>query len=84
MFPNRGIGLNFFIEFPSRSPDLTACDLFLWSWIRSKVYSDSQPRDTQVLCQRITHDFAVLSVEPDVVIRVITSMAERGRRLSST
>lgn len=41
MFPNRIIGLGYDIEYPLRSPDLTACDFFLWSWIRTQVYAES-------------------------------------------
>ena len=36
--PGQWIGRRGPIEWPARSPDLTACDYFLWSYLRSKVY----------------------------------------------
>ena len=26
-------------EWPTRSPNLTPCDLFLWDWLKEQVYS---------------------------------------------
>ena len=26
-------------EWPARSPNLTPCDFFLWSWLKEQVYS---------------------------------------------
>lgn len=36
--PLQWIGRRGFIEWPARSPDLTACDYWLWSYLRSRVY----------------------------------------------
>ncbi|CAI6353063.1 unnamed protein product [Macrosiphum euphorbiae] len=38
LFPNRIISRNGNIPWPPRSPDLTACDFFLWGYIKSRVY----------------------------------------------
>jgi hypothetical protein len=35
---NRIIGLGHHVEWPPRSPDLTLCDLFLWGYIKDKVF----------------------------------------------
>ena len=37
--PGRWIGRRGAIEWPARSPDLTPCDYWLWSYLRSKVYT---------------------------------------------
>ena len=33
-------------EWPARSPDLTPCDFFLWSWLKEQVYS-TKPRNLE-------------------------------------
>jgi hypothetical protein len=38
MFPARVISQRGNIEWPARSPDLNACDFFLWGYLKSKVY----------------------------------------------
>jgi hypothetical protein len=41
------------IPWPAHSPDLTAPDLFLWAYLKSKVYATS-PHSIQELKDRIT------------------------------
>ena len=36
--PNQWIGRRGPIEWPARSPDLTVCDFWLWSFLRNEVY----------------------------------------------
>ena len=36
--PQQWIGRRGFIEWPARSPDLTTCDYWFWSYLRSRVY----------------------------------------------
>ena len=43
---DRWIGRRGPIEWPARSPDLTPCGYWLWSYLRSKVY----PNDTKYTC----------------------------------
>ena len=43
MFGNRLISRNAQIIWPSRSPDLSVCDFFLWGYLKSKVY-EKKPR----------------------------------------
>ena len=39
-FPNRWIGRGGPISWPPRSPDLTACDFFLWGYLNDTIYSE--------------------------------------------
>ena len=45
---NRWVGIRGPIEWPSRSPDLTACDYWLWGYLKEKVYARI-PRDVDML-----------------------------------
>jgi len=40
------------IEWPARSPNLNACDFFLWEYLKSKVY-EKKPRTAVDLKQNI-------------------------------
>ena len=46
-FPERLISLSGDLQWPARSPDLAPCDYFLWSYLKSLVYTN-RPR---TLCQ---------------------------------
>lgn len=48
LFCNRIISRNSPIVWPSRSPDLSACDYFLWGYLKSKVY-ENKPKDLEEL-----------------------------------
>lgn len=56
LFPNRVISRNGDIAWPSRSPDLTACDFFLWGYLKSKVYQGNPPRTIEALKERIRQE----------------------------
>ena len=43
LFPGRVISRRGDVEWPPRSPDLNACDFFLWDYLKSKVY-ENRPR----------------------------------------
>jgi len=71
--PNRWIGCTgqndqVFCKWPSRSPDLTVCDFFLWCYVKDRVYVPPLPATVDELQQCITG--AVDSVKPDVLQRV--------------
>ena len=51
-----------------RSPDLTPCDYFLWSYVKEKVFVPSQPVSIPDLKNRITA--AVETITPDLLSRV--------------
>jgi hypothetical protein len=50
MFPARVISRRGTVEWPARSPDINACDFFLWGYLKSKVY-ENKPRTTMYLKQ---------------------------------
>jgi hypothetical protein len=52
MFPARVISQRGTVEWPARSPNLNACDFFLWGYLKSKVY-ENKPRTTMDLKQNI-------------------------------
>ncbi len=39
-FPGRWIGRRGPIEWPTRSPDLSPCDFFLWGYLKNIVYQE--------------------------------------------
>ncbi|KAJ4452067.1 hypothetical protein ANN_03583 [Periplaneta americana] len=57
MFPGHIISRRGDIPWPSRSPDLTVCDYFLWSYLKSKVYV-SRPQTTDDLKIAIVQEIA--------------------------
>ena len=50
-FPNRWIGRGGPIEWPPRSPDLTALDYYIWGHMKTLVYETKV--DSKELCHRI-------------------------------
>jgi hypothetical protein len=48
------------IGWPVRSPDLNACDFFLWEYLKSKVYK-KKPRTMMDLKQNIRDKVAAVS-----------------------
>lgn len=55
VFPNRVISRNGAIPWPARSPDLTACDFFLWGYLKNKVFRE-RPRTLEELKARIRQE----------------------------
>jgi hypothetical protein len=49
---HRIIGLGHDVEWPLRSPDLTPCNLFLWGYLKDRLFS-TPPQNTNKLHQRI-------------------------------
>jgi len=45
---------------PARSPDLNACDFFLWGYLKGKVY-EKKPRTMVYLKQNIRDEVAAIS-----------------------
>jgi hypothetical protein len=50
------------IPWPARSPDLAACDLFLWGHLKAEVYK-RRPRTTDELKAAIQHEITAVSLE---------------------
>ncbi|GFV06774.1 uncharacterized protein TNCV_1611871 [Trichonephila clavipes] len=44
------------LKWPLRSPDMAACDFFLWSFIKDKVFVPPLPRDLVELLGRIRNE----------------------------
>lgn len=65
LFGERVISRNGNIPWPPRSPDLTACDFFLWGHLKSKVFL-SRPATTEELKARIRE---AISEIPVVMLR---------------
>jgi hypothetical protein len=67
-FPARVISRRRTIEWPARSPDLNACDFFLWGYLKRKVY-EKKPRTAMELKQNIRDEVAAIS--PTMLQRVM-------------
>lgn len=61
-FQNRWIGQGGPTEWPPRSPDLTPLDLFLWGYLKSKVYA-TPIENLGELQKRIIQQCALMSEE---------------------
>ena len=59
-FPNRWIGRDDPTPRPSRSPDITTLDFFLWGYVKDKVFPTPVP-DITNLKARITDAFATIT-----------------------
>jgi len=59
-FPNRWIGRDGPTPWPTRSPDITPFDSFLWGFVKDKVFSTPVP-DITNLKARITDAFATIT-----------------------
>jgi hypothetical protein len=59
MFPGRLISLRGDIPLPALSPDLAACDFFLWGHLKAEVYK-RRPRTTDELKAAIPHEIAAI------------------------
>ena len=55
-------------SWPPRSPDMTACDVFLWGYVKECVYVPPLPADLDEITNRITA--AVKSVTEDTLRRI--------------
>jgi hypothetical protein len=55
------------IEWPSTSPDLNACDFFLWGYLKSKVY-EKKPRTTEDLKRNIREEATISPTTPQRVM----------------
>jgi len=89
MFSARVISLRGNAEWPARSPDLNACEFFLYRYLKSKVY-EKKPRTTVDLKQNIRDEVAAIS--PTMLQRVMRNFQKRlwectdnkGRHLTGT
>jgi hypothetical protein len=61
MFPARVTSLTENIKWPARSPDLIACEFFLWGYFKSRLYK-KRPGTTDNLKKNITDEVAANSL----------------------
>lgn len=74
MFPHHVISRFGDVNWPARSPDLSACDFFLWGYLKSKVYVH-KPRDLNDLKEAIRAEISAISEE--TVAKVMENFEER-------
>lgn len=74
-FPGRLISRFGDINWPSRSPDLTPPDYFLWGYLKDRVYRN-KPQTLQQLKENIRREVATISNA--LLHRVMRSMFERA------
>jgi len=76
LFNDRVVAMNHPVEWPSRSPDLTPCDYFLWGYLKNKVYT-TPPHNLENLRDRIRREVDVLRNNPDIIRRGVDDMRRR-------
>lgn len=74
LFPNHIISINGDIVWPARSPDLSACDFFLWGFLKSKVYVE-RPQTLAELKLKIQEEVA--RITPAMLRRVMENFRLR-------
>jgi len=62
------------VPWPPRSPDLSACDFFLWGYLKSKVYV-RKPRTVDELKVSIREEIAI--VPQEMLVNVMQTFEER-------
>jgi len=63
LFPNHVISRYWDITWPARSPDFSACDFFLWGYLKSQVFKTPAPHTVQEMKHRIQHEVKRIPVE---------------------
>lgn len=75
-FPGRVVSKGGDIDWPPRSPDLTAPDFFLWGFLKSKVYANN-PKTLDELRNNIRAEIAAIS--PEMLTNVMTDAKKRAK-----
>lgn len=76
-FPGRWIGQGGPISWPPRSPDLNPADFFLWSHLKTLVYSETPVESEDELLLRIRNSCAQIHDRPDMLPNVMNSLIRR-------
>jgi hypothetical protein len=63
LFPNHVISRYGDITWPARSPDLSACDFFLWGYLKSQVFRAPASHTVQELKHQIQQEVKRIPVE---------------------
>ena len=75
LFPTHIVSRYGDIAWPARSPDLTACDFFLWGYLKSVVFRNPPPHNTDELKGRIRHE--IVEIPADMLRRVMGNIQLR-------
>jgi hypothetical protein len=87
LFPNHVISRSGDVTWPVRSPDLSACDFFLWGCLKSQVFKAPARHTVQELKHRIQQEVKQIAVEMlqrvmgDVCKRLPECLEQNGGRL---
>ena len=87
MFPQHFISRGGGVSRPARPSDLSACDYFLWGYLKSKVFI-SKPRTIAELMQSIQEEIAAIReqmtrrVMENLGVRLKQCLRNGGRHLS--
>jgi len=74
MFPQHVISRSGNVPWPARSPDLSACDYFLWGYLKSRVFI-SKPRTIAELRQSIKEE--IVAIPEQMTRRVMENLGAR-------
>ena len=74
MFPQHVIYRAGDVPWPARSPDLSACDYFLWGYLKSRVFI-SKPRTIVELKQSIKEE--IVAIPEQMTRRVMENLGVR-------
>lgn len=66
------------VNWPSRSPDLTSPDFFLWGYLKERVYVN-KPETMQELKENIRHEIRELNRNPEILQSVVRNVLERAQ-----
>ena len=87
MFPQHVISRGGVVPWPARSPDLSACNYFLWGYLKSRVFI-SKPRTVAELKKSTKEEIAAipdqmtLRVMENLGVRLKECLRSGGRHLS--
>ena len=73
LLPRRLISLRGDVEWLAWSPDLSLCDVFLWGYLKEKVFKH-RPQSLEDLKERIQQE--IDSIPPELTRRVMKSFRE--------
>ena len=83
LFPNRVISRYGDITWPARSPDLSACDFFLWGYLKFQVFKAPAPHTVQELEHQIQQEVRRMQrVIGDVHKRLTKCLEQNGGHLN--
>jgi len=74
LFPGSLISLRGDVEWPARSPDLRPCDVFVWGYLKEKIFKH-RPRSLEDLKERIQQEIDPIPLE--LTQRVMKNFRER-------